>query len=217
MDIPVGVQVYCKDGLCGRSTYILINPVLNEVTHVVVREAQSPHTERVVPIDAVSETTPDVILLRYTSDTLRRMEPFTQIEYIREEMPDAEHWPAGYVGMGSYRMWPYAIPERTELVPVEHRRIPLGELAIKRGTRVQATDGHIGRVDEFLVEPTSEHITHLMMREGHLWGQSDVAIPVSEIDHVEDGVVYLKLSKDEVGALPAIPVRKRTHSNARRV
>jgi len=209
MDIPIGVPVHCTDGLCGRSTYVLINPVLNEVTHMVVREEQSPHTERVVPIDAVSETTPDVILLRYTTDKLGRMEPFTQVEYIMEEMPSEEYWPAGYTGMGSYRMWPYAVPERTELVPVEHRRIPLGELAIKRSARVQATDGQIGRVDEFLVDPTSEHITHLIMREGHLWGQKDVTLSVSEIDRVEDGTVYLKLSRDEVEALPAIPVHKR--------
>jgi sporulation protein YlmC with PRC-barrel domain len=208
MDIPVDVPVYCKDGLCGRSTYVLINPVLHEVTHVVVREAEAPHSERVLPIDAVVETTPDMILLRYNRDELARMEPFIQVEYIREEMPDMDYSPAGYVGMSSYRLWPYAIPERSELVPVEHRRIPLGELAIKRGTRVEATDGHVGRVDEFLVDATSEHITHLVMREGHLWGQKDVAIPVSQIDHVADDTVYLKLSKDEIAALPAIPVRR---------
>jgi hypothetical protein len=162
-----------------------------------------------VPIEAIAETTPDMILLRYTGDRFRGTEPFIQVEYIREEMPDAEYGPAGYVGMGSYQMWPYAIPERAELVPVEHKQIPLGELAIKRGTRVEATDGPVGRVDEFLVDPTSEHMTHLVMREGHLWGQRDVAVPASEIDHVEDGAVYLKLSKDETGALPAIPVRRR--------
>jgi hypothetical protein len=208
MDIPVDVPVYCKDGLCGRSTYVLINPVLNEVTHVVVRETQSPHSERVVPIDAVVETTPDMILLRQTREKLARMEPFIQVEYIREEMPDTDYSPAGYMGTGAYRLWPYAIPERSELVPVEHRRIPLGELAIKRGTRVQATDGHVGRVDELLVDATSEHMTHLVMREGQLWGQRDVAIPVSQIDHLADGTVYLKLSKDEIAALPAIPVRR---------
>jgi sporulation protein YlmC with PRC-barrel domain len=174
----------------------------------VVREAESPHAERVLPIDAVSETTPDVILLNYSRSKLRQSEPFIEIEYISEKMPSSEYWPSGYMGTGAYRLWPYAIPQRTEWVPVEHRRIPLGELAIKRGARVQATDGHVGRVDELLVDPKSEHISHLMMREGHLWGQRDVALPVSEIDRVEDDVVYLKLNKQQIGALPAIPVRR---------
>jgi len=44
MDIPVGVEVLCSDGLCGRSTYVLINPVRKKVTHLVVKEAKPPHT-----------------------------------------------------------------------------------------------------------------------------------------------------------------------------
>lgn len=208
MDIPVGVEVHCADGLCGRSTYVLINPVRKEVTHLVVREVESPHAERVVPIEAVSETASDVILLRYTRDELNKMNPFIQTEYIREEMPDLEYAPSGYVGIGSYFIWPYAVPDRTQVVTVEHKQIPLGELAIKRGTVVKATDGRVGRVDEFLVDPGNEHITHLVMREGHLWGQKDIAIPVSEIDRIKEGTVYLKLSKDKVEALPAIPARR---------
>jgi hypothetical protein len=74
--------------------------------------------------------------------------------------------------------------------------------------RFQATDGHVGQVEEFLVDPASEHITHLMMREGHLWGQRDVAIPISGIDHLEDGAVHLTLSKGEIEALPSIPVHR---------
>jgi sporulation protein YlmC with PRC-barrel domain len=208
MDIPVGVEVHCADGLCGRSTYVLINPVRREVTHLVVKEAESPHAERVVPIEAVSETAPDVILLRNTRDELGKMDPFIRTEYIREEMPDLEYAPSGYVGIGSYLIWPYAVPDRTQVVAVEHRRIPLGELAVKRGTLVEATDGRVGRVDELLVNPENEHITHLVMREGHLWGQKDIAIPVSEIDRIKEDTVYLKLSKDEIEALPAIPVRR---------
>jgi len=53
------------------------------------------------------------------------------------------------------------------------------------------------------------HITHLVLREGHLWGEKDVTIPVSQIDHIEEGTVHLKLSKPDIEALPAIPVRRR--------
>jgi sporulation protein YlmC with PRC-barrel domain len=208
MDIPVGAEVHCADGLCGRSTYVLINPVRKEVTHLVIKEAESPHEERVVPIEAVIKTAPDVILLRYTRDGLGKMTPFIQTEYIREKMPDAEYIPSGFVGMGSYWLWPYAVPDRTQVVAVEHKQIPLGELAIKRGTGVEATDGRVGWVDELLVNPENEHITHLVMREGHLWGQKDITIPVSEIDRIEGDTVYLTLSKDAIEALPAIPMHR---------
>jgi sporulation protein YlmC with PRC-barrel domain len=105
-----------------------------------------------------------------------------------------------------YRMWPYVIPE--VLMPIEHMHIPPGELAVRRGARVRATDGHVGRVDEFMVDPTNGHITHLVLREGHPWGQKDVTIPVSQIERIEENAVYLRLDKHSIEALPAIPVRR---------
>ena len=68
---------------------------------------------------------------------------------------------------------------------------------------------NVGQVDEFLVDPVSGHITHLILRKGHLWGQKDVTIPVSEIARVEEDTVYLKLTKEQIEALPTIPVRRR--------
>jgi len=208
MDIPIGVEVHCSDGLCGRSTYVLIDPVRKEVTHIVVKENESPHGERLVPIEAISETAPDVILLHSTLSELNKMDPFIQTEYIRDDTPGVEYVPFNTAGIGPVFVWPYAVPEDTHVVAVEHKRVPLGELAVKRGTRVEAKDGHVGHVDEFLVDPENEHITHIVMREGHLWGKRDIPIPVSEIDHIEEGVVSLKLSKNEIEALPAIPVRR---------
>lgn len=66
----------------------------------------------------------------------------------------------------------------------------------------------MGRVDEFLVDPCCEHVTHLIMREGHLWGQKDISIPVDEIDRMEKDTVYLKLSKREIEALPTVPAHR---------
>ncbi|MGO8991417.1 MAG: hypothetical protein ACLQGU_10495 [bacterium] len=53
------------------------------------------------------------------------------------------------------------------------------------------------------------HNTHLVLREGHLCGKKDVTIPVSQIDHIEEDTVYLKLRKVDIQASPAIPVRRR--------
>jgi hypothetical protein len=47
-----------------------------------------------------------------------------------------------------------------------------------------------------------------VLREGHLWGQKDVAIPVSEIERIEDNTVHLKIDMRKIEALPAIPVRR---------
>jgi sporulation protein YlmC with PRC-barrel domain len=104
-------------------------------------------------------------------------------------------------------MWPCVLPEN-EGIPIEYERVPPGELAIRRGAPVRATDGRVGRVDEFLIDPANEHITDLVLREGHLWGQKDMTIPISEIDRFEDDIVYLNLDKEQIEALPTIAVRR---------
>jgi hypothetical protein len=63
-------------------------------------------------------------------------------------------------------------------------------------------------VDEFLVDPTTRHITHLVLREGHLWGQKDVTIPLSAIERAGEDTVYLRLDRHAIKSLPAVPVRQ---------
>jgi uncharacterized protein YrrD len=208
MELPVGVEVHCSDGLCGQSTYVVVDPRSKEVTHVVVKEAQSPHKERLVPIEAVAGTASDVILLGCTRNEVRHMDPFIQTEYVLEKMPDMEYAPGGYVPLGPVWMSSYPIPDRSHVVAVGHKHVPAGERAIRQGSHVEATDGRVGRVDELIVHPVSEQITQLVMREGHLWGQREIVIPISDVDHIEDETVYLKLSKDQVGALETSRVQR---------
>ncbi len=44
---------------------------------------------------------------------------------------------------------------------------------------------------------------------GHVWAPTEVTIPIGQIDQIEADTVYLKLTKREIGALPAIPLRRR--------
>jgi sporulation protein YlmC with PRC-barrel domain len=199
MDVPVNADVFCGAHLCGRSTYIVLNPSTREVSHIVVKPKASPHIERVVPLEMVIESTPQAIRLRCTPDERAGMQQFVETEFIRVEETNFMS--------GPYIMEPFVYPE-TDYAPVEHEQIPVHELAIHRGAHVEARDGRVGRVDEFLVDPTSEQITHLVMREGHLWGQKDVTIPVSAIDSIDEDIVYLKLDKRDIEALPTVPIRR---------
>jgi hypothetical protein len=51
----------------------------------------------------------------------------------------------------------------------------------------------------------NDHITHLMLRERHLWGKKIVSIPAGQIDRYQDNTVLLKPDKQAMEALPAIP------------
>jgi hypothetical protein len=195
MDMPLNVEVYCADGLCGLSKELVLDRTSEEVTHLVVKEKRSPRAELLIPLDQVMETTAHKIQLRCTRDELAKMQPLMKVEVLREQVPR-------YVA-GPYVL-PVGVPE-TEWVAVSRESIPPGEVAVRQGARVEATDGPVGRFDEFLVDPANEHVSHLVMREGHLWGRRDVTIPVSEIDRLEGDTIYLKLDKEQVGALPAVP------------
>ena len=46
------------------------------------------------------------------------------------------------------------------------------------GASVEATDGQVGRVQEFVIDPQNNRVTHLVLHEGHLWGKKDVTIPL---------------------------------------
>ena len=87
MEIPLKAQVECTDGVCGRCVYVLMNPVVDQVTHLVVREDASPHTEYIVPVDVVTATTADTIRLRCSKAELEKMDPFVETEFIEEKIP----------------------------------------------------------------------------------------------------------------------------------
>jgi hypothetical protein len=200
MDIPIDAQVECTDGRCGRSAYVILNPVTDEITHFVVDRETFPPSDRLVPIEAIVESTPQRILLNCTKAQVADMQPFIETEFLTSEKADYE--------LDPIRRWPYSVPE-SDIVTLEHERIPPGELAVHRGAQVEAKDGPVGQVDEFLVDPATGHITHLVMREGHLWGTKDVAIPVSQIGRLEEDTVHVKLDKAGIEALPVIPIRRR--------
>ncbi len=213
MDIPLNAQVECTDGACGRSEYVLINPVINQVTHLVVKTDLSPNLEYIVPVSKVSETKDDTIRLTCTKAELEKMDPFIKTTVIDNKVPDRIYAnEAGNINgindMGPFYYWPYVVPMVTVQVSVNHQQIPVGELAVQRGTRVEATDGFVGKVDEFVLTPQGGQITDLVMREGHLWGKKDVIIPISAMVETRGDTVFLNLDKHQVESLPVFPLQR---------
>jgi hypothetical protein len=88
------------------------------------------------------------------------------------------------------------IPEQ-ETVDV----IPTGEVEERRGDHVRATDGNVGQVHALRVDPGSRQLTHVLVRAGHVWDRTDVAVPVDEVAGFDDGV-QLSLTRQQVRDLP---------------
>jgi uncharacterized membrane protein/sporulation protein YlmC with PRC-barrel domain len=203
-NIPLAAQVNCSDGPAGQSVSIVIQRATHQATHLVVEEQKRPHTKRLVPVDQIAETRPDSIRLRCTLAELAQMEPFAVIEYREVEIP--------HYGGVEYSMSPYYSSEII-MVEVEHELISSSQLAVRRGTKVAATDGEVGQVDDLILDPTTGVVTHFVLREGHRWGRKDVILPVSVVQSVEAETVYLSLDQETIHSMLAIPTKQR-HSAA---
>ena len=86
---------------------------------------------------------------------------------------------------------------------VVHEVVPSGEADLQRGESVHALDGEIGQVQGFLVDPSDNHVTHVLLQEGHLWGRKEVAIPMSAVTGVDSGI-RLNITKKQVEDLPPV-------------
>ncbi len=201
--IPINAAVECTDGKVGISTHVIIDPTSRKITHLVVGEEEPIAPKNwLVPTNLVSETSRELIRLSLTKEELDKLEPFEGLHYI-EVAQDEGDYPAD-----AYYLSPFVSPLKTDYVPLVVERIPQGEIAINRGALIQATDGYVGRLSEFLVDPESGEITHLIRQEGHLWGKQEITIPVSVIDKTVENMIFLTLDKNEVAYLPTIPLRR---------
>ncbi|HVP20841.1 MAG TPA: hypothetical protein VMS73_03165 [Anaerolineaceae bacterium] len=199
-------EVYCSDGAGGSATHIIANSVNHQITHLVVISNLPPFFEYLVPVDQVEEVTPDLIKLKCTRNDLNEMEPFVHTDYINTKYPEDPDSPyvSPFRGMGILTEDTY--PH----IPVTHQNIPQGESALRYGARVEATNGYVGQVDELLVNSKTMQLTHLVLLERHIFKNREITIPVSQIDHVFEDTVYLKLDQQSVEALPSTPFQRRS-------
>jgi len=193
MDIPLNANVFASDGLYGLSRYVIVNPATDQITHFVMEEKGMSENQVLVPISQIRSTTPDSIQLLCSKEEISHFDPFVETEVFVSRLSREGYWSA----------WGYPMPDAS-IMSINHYKIPSGELAIRKGIRVQATDGPAGGVDEFIVDPKNGHISSLILREGHLWRKKDVSLPASELDHIDNKKVYVKLSKQQIEALPVV-------------
>jgi hypothetical protein len=160
----------------------------------------------------------DVVVLDYTREEFDRLEPAVRTHFVNSDEAGDKY---GYQG-DQIMAWPYfglgptrptlglAAPEPVLTPRIElEDRVPVGEVRIRRGERVHARDGRIGRVRGLVVDPADDSVTHILLDEGHLWGHKQVAIPIAAVGDISEEEVSVRLSKHEIKDLPSIDVVER--------
>ena len=209
--LSIGAVTVGSDGYRGEVRAAVIDPVAATVSHVVVEPEGRSGLARLVPLRLV-ETDTDAgtdagvtsgqLRLRCTQTEFMSLDPAeeTLAEFAVGQTVPVQLLPSGWRGTGE----PVArggdilrIPER-ETVDV----IPAGEVEEHGGDHVHATDGDIGQLRAFRIDPPSGRVTHVLLGEGHLWGRKEVAIPFDKIIGF-DGGIRLSLTKKQVQDLPS--------------
>jgi sporulation protein YlmC with PRC-barrel domain len=191
----IGVPARCRDGVCGTVTQVVVDPITAEVTHLIVEPEHREGLGRLVPI-AKAQAGADEIAIDYTADEFENLQRAEKTRFL----PGSE----GIFGYTSQEalLWPYFGGNIT--VPVTEDTLPAGEIAVRRGEEVHATDGLVGEVEGLIVDRSRHHVTHVLLKEGHPFGRKDVAIPVAAVKEVDEAGVRLALSKSEIADLPAV-------------
>ena len=212
-EFVIGAQVACSDGDCGELKRVIVDPVARALTHLVVETKHRPGTGHLVPIDLVAPTD-EGIQLRCNHAEFLLLEDADETQFLSGDRPYGPYgpgqwnaWPyysmGGMGGMGMSGMGGMGMGMGSRAFTYD--KVPLGEVEVRRGEHVQASNGAIGRVQGLVIDPADQHVTHFLLDEGHLWGQKRVAIPISAVTGIDDGV-QLNLTKDEVRDLPPIEV-----------
>jgi sporulation protein YlmC with PRC-barrel domain len=212
----IGAEASCSDGACGEVSRVIVDPVAEAVTHLVVEPKHGRDPGRLVPLSLVDATAGE-IRLRCTTAEFDKLDPAEEAEFI----PAADRY-AGY-GPDQVGYWPYYSMGGMGMgggvgigggvgmgggyvsQTVTYDTVPAGEVDVRRGQPVHATDGHIGHVQGLVIDRGSRHVTHVLLQEGHLWGRKEVAIPISAVASTTDGI-QLKMAKQEVQDLPPVDV-----------
>jgi sporulation protein YlmC with PRC-barrel domain len=214
-EFTIGTHVSCTDGDGGQLRRVVVDPVSRKLTHLVV-EPQEGGTPRLVPVETVKSTEGGEIALSCTREQLNAMEEAEEVHFLSGAPGDWPYqpaqmmsWPYYSLGLGGMSMGLGGIERGIGVVPpvVTDDNVPEGEVEVRRGESVHATDGDIGRVQGLIVDPSNHRVTHVLLQEGHLWGRKDVAIPIDAVTKVADGV-QLRLSKDEVRDLPEVEIER---------
>lgn len=213
MLLELGGSVLCEDGALGELADVVIDPTTKRVTHLVVQPRDDGQA-RLVSIDLAQDGDGQEISLRCTVEDVRRLAPVHEVTYLRlGEFPvDDPDWD---VGIQEVLAMPYYEPGLDAGAyggdaGVIYDRVPKGEVEVRRASAVTSADGHhVGHVDGFVID--REHITHLVLERGHLWGRREITIPIGAVAKVETDAVTLSLTKDDVGGLDSIPIRRWRH------
>jgi uncharacterized protein YrrD len=203
LTINEGAAVSTADGeRVGSVDRIVLDPLTKDVSHIVVRRGVLFREDKVIPVDMISTTDEEQIVLNPgVSD--EDIPPFEERHYmtVLEDFyePDLESVPP-LLYFGPYALATPVIPPVTETV--RNRDIPDRAVAVETGARVVTSDGEaVGRLAQVLMTDGGV-ATHLVVDVGSFLFEEHKGVPIGWIESIDDDVVRLGVPASMIEAIP---------------
>ena len=193
VDLVLHAPVRTTDAIVGRVEHVILDPGHGRATHLVVRETALPNTLRLVPEKYLAKAAADGVALSIPAKRFAGLPEYILTEYFSPDF---------FTGLADRER--LKLPMAPSGWTLERPATPEGSVALVGHETVWTTDGKVGRVDGVLADRATGRVTHLLLREGHLFGHREVQVPAGLIaGYGEDGV-HLSVDKAAVDALPDI-------------
>lgn len=215
LELKEGTSVFTSDGEeVGKINRFVLDPVTNEVTHIVIQRGWLLPEDKVLPFEMVGSATEEKVVLNEDVKDFDQLPPFEETHFV--EVPEegersavskrpsyrytpAYYWypPHGFIGYPGYGLGYYAWP------PVEtQRNIPENTIPLREGANVMSSDGkHVGDIEQLFVEPDSNRTTHFLISQGLLFKDHKL-VPSQWVRSVEEDKVHLTVSSHFLERLP---------------
>lgn len=225
MPVELGARVHSQDGQdAGTIKYLILDPPTGQVKSVVVERGHILPDDIEIPRDALQEEDPHTVRVAYTAEQLKTLPRFDESQYTTPPSstpyPAAGNpfggllWPIGYPSTAYMPgMYPAPLPFTPETsedpvsqeVAEKQRQADLANAVIAIGSDVISQDGEkVGEVENIVFDTATGRPITLVLRRGFVV-KENIDLPATAIASVDDEVVYLNLTKEQVKAAPHEP------------
>jgi sporulation protein YlmC with PRC-barrel domain len=183
--IDIGARVRTRDDKTVGEVHRVVVDLDNQaVVSLVVLEGRLLSRDVLVPIDFIESSNPKEVTLRLAADELDQLPDFVYNEILAP--PPA--WTLAPI-----------YPDGTAYVPIRQRkRLGRTQVDLTPGTRVWATDGEIGRVDEIELDEFGE-LDAFWVRANGIFAY-DVRIPAEWIARADESGIYVHGGRADIEA-----------------
>lgn len=200
-----GADVIATDGRLGTLTDVVIDPIAEEVTHLLIAPDGELQQARVVPLWLTNETA-DGIRVELDSRHVKQLQRSLADEYVRASPPDH---PTGHdLRFKSVLYHPYFEDLSCDLA--ETVGVPIDDFDVTCGSDVISTnDRLLGKIVGFLVH--EGRVVAFIVRSGLVGFTHDAVVSIDSIAEIVADMVLLDIDRHEFRRLPTTTVVAATH------